>query len=158
MVEIKINHARPSAVQSEAQSSSKRLPAQKIIADWMAKSSETLARHDVSAHMALISKDVKVHGVPELNVIGYQDWFASVSHEFSNKLVKSVEFKGDQIRAQSDTDIMLITLEVLTAVDGHVVENGLEVLLRLEEDGQWRVFQERILKEDEKQHYGLVAN
>lgn len=143
MVTIHVDHSKPS-------------PAKAIIRDWMKKSAATLAAYDADAHLELISKQVKVHGVPKLEVIDYKDWESQVRHEFADKLIKSVSFHGDRIRAENSQEIMFNTLEVLTASDGAVVRNGLEVLLKKETDGVWRVIQERILDEAETKHFGLV--
>jgi len=143
MVTIHVDHSKPS-------------PARAIIRDWMEKSAASLAAYDADAHLELISKQVKVHGVPELEIIDYKDWESQVRHEFANKLIKSVSFHGDHIRAENPKNIMFNTLEVLTASDGAVVRNGLEVVLRKETDGVWRVIQERILDEGEMKHFGLT--
>lgn len=143
MVTIHINHAESS-------------PAKKIIHEWMQACSQTLAEHDIPGHLALISKQVKVHGVPDLEIIDYKDWAAQVEYEFSQKLIKSVEYRGDTIRAENQSEIMFLTMEVITAADGQVINNALEVLLNLEDDGKWRVVQERILGEEEARHFGLV--
>lgn len=142
MTTIHINHTEPS-------------PARAIIREWMDRTVRTLADYDIQGHLGLISKEVKVHGVPEFGIIDYKDWAAQVEHEFKNKLIKSVEFRGDRIRAESPQDIMFLTLEVVTASDGQVIENALEVLLKKEDDGVWRVIQERILDEGESRHFGL---
>ena len=117
MTTINVNHAKPS-------------PGKAIIHEWMTNSCKTLANHDVKGHMALISKEVKVYGVPEHEVIAYNDWAAQVEHEFNNKLIQSVEFRGDHIRVENQGDIMFTTLEVITASDGQVINNALEVVLK----------------------------
>ena len=139
MVSIVVNHAKPT--DSKA-----------IIAKWMRETSETLANYDVSGHLNLISKKVVVHGVPKLGAIDYKDWAAQVKHEFAEKLIKSVDYQGAQIRAENATSIMFLTRERIVASDGSVHENELEVVLSKEEDGVWRVIQERILDADEMQH------
>ena len=60
MTTINISHAEPS-------------PAKLIIHEWMQNTSETLSNHDVRGHLALISKEFKVHGVPDLEIIDYKD-------------------------------------------------------------------------------------
>ena len=143
MITINVNHAKPS-------------PGKAIIRKWMANSSETLSNYDVKGHLALISKEVKVYGVPEHEVIAYNDWAAQVEHEFNNKLIQTVEFRGDHIRVEKSGDIIFTTLEVITASDGQVINNALEVVLKKENDGVWRVIQERILDEAESRHLGLI--
>lgn len=144
MVSIVVNHAEP-------------MDSKAIIARWMHETSETLANYDVSGHLNLISKQVVVHGVPKLGAIDYKDWAAQVEHEFAEKLIKSVAYQGDQIRAENTTRIMFLTRERIVASDGSVVENELEVVLCKEEDGAWRVIQERILGAGEMQHLAPQA-
>ncbi|MCP4010060.1 MAG: hypothetical protein GY726_11170 [Proteobacteria bacterium] len=50
--------------------------------------------------MALISKWAKPHGVPELETIDYNDCAAQFEYEYKNKLIQSVEFRGDHIRVE----------------------------------------------------------
>ncbi len=126
---------------------------EEIIQQWMDDSRETLKNYDVEGHLNLISKDVIVHGVPELNTIDYKDWSAQVHHEFAERMIKSVDFDGMRIRAKNDSEIMFTTLETITATDGKELQNRLEVVLLKEEDGQWRVVQERLLDAAEFAHY-----
>lgn len=143
MTTIHVDHAKPSA-------------AKEIIHEWMNNIAGTLINYDVAGHMALISKEVKVLGVPELGTIDYKGWAAQVAHEFEQKLVQTIEYHGDHVRVESPLNIMFVTREILTASDGAVVDNKLEVVLRKEDDGIWRVIQERFLDEGEAQHFGLL--
>ena len=126
-----------------------------IIRQWMDDSSQTLANYDIAGHLALISKQVRINGVPKLGSIDYKGWAAQVEHEFTNKVIKSVAFHGDHIRAENSGEIMFVTREVITATDGKVINNNLEVMLKKEEDGVWRVIQERFMEKSEAQHFGL---
>jgi len=140
---INVNHAKPS-------------PGKGITHEWMANSCEALANHDVKGHMALISKEVKVYEVSKHQIIDYNDGTSQVEHEFNNKLIQSVEFRGDHIRVENPGDIMFTTLEVITGSDGQVINNALEVVLKKENDRVWRVIQERIQDEGESRHFGLT--
>ncbi len=143
MITIHVDHAKPSA-------------AKEIIREWMDQSVQTLADYDIAGHMALISKEVRINAVPKLGSIDYKGWAAQVEHEFTNKVIKSVAFHGDFIRAENAGEIMFVTREVITATDGKVINNNLEVVLRKEEDGVWRVIQERFMDESEARHFGLI--
>ncbi len=143
MTTIHVDHVEPSA-------------AQDIIHEWMNNIAGSLINYDVDEHMALISKDVKVLGVPKLGTIDYKDWAAQVAHEFKQKLVQTIEYRGDHVRAENPINIMFVTREILTAADGAVVDNNLEVVLRKEDDGVWRVVQERFLDESEARHFDLI--
>lgn len=51
---------------------------------------------------------------------------------------------------------MFKTYETVEATDGTLSAHGIEVLLEQEEDGKWRVVQERILPPDEVAHDRLL--
>jgi len=114
--------------------------------DQMAESANAL---DLDAHMNLISKDVSVFGVPGFDVIGYDDWFNQCRHEFENKLLKQVSYKGLNVLAETPDKIMFKSLETVEGEDGTVNTNGIEFIIQKEADGVWRVSQERVLPNDE---------
>ena len=114
--------------------------------DQMAENANTL---DLDAHMNLVSKDVSVFGVPGFDVIGYDDWFNQCKHEFENKLLKQVSYRGLNVLAETPDKIMFKSLETVEGEDGTVNTNGIEFIIQKEQNGVWRVSQERVLPEDE---------
>ena len=104
---------------------------------------------NLNEHMKLISKEVSVFGVPGFEVIGYQDWFNQCQHEFENKLLKQVSYKGLNVLAETPDRVMFKSIETVEGSDGERNSSGIEFIIQKEEDGQWRVTQERILPEDE---------
>ena len=110
---------------------------------------ETANKLDPDAHMNLISKDVSVFGVPGFDVIGYDDWFNQCKHEFENKLLKQVSYKGLNVLAKTPEKIMFKSLETVEGADITVISSGIEFIIQKEEDGVWRVSQERVLPDDE---------
>jgi len=114
--------------------------------DSMASTANDL---NLNEHMNLISKEVSVFGVPGFEVIGYQDWFNQCQHEFENKLLKQVSYQGLSILAETPERIMFKSIETIEGAGGEINSNGIEFIIQKEDDGQWRVTQERILPEDE---------
>ena len=114
--------------------------------DLMASTANEL---NLEAHMNLISKDVSVFGVPDFEVIGYDDWYNQCQHEFENKLLKQVSYEGLNVLAETPNNVMFKSLEIVEGSDGSINSNGIEFIIQQEEDGVWRVTQERILPEDE---------
>ena len=114
--------------------------------DQMAATANAL---DLESHMNLISKEVSVFGVPGFDVIGYDDWFNQCQHEFSNKLLKQVSYKGLNVLAETPDKVMFKSVETVEGSDGTVNSNGIEFIIQQEADGIWRVTQERVLPEDE---------
>ncbi|HEB81862.1 MAG TPA: hypothetical protein ENJ11_03260 [Gammaproteobacteria bacterium] len=117
--------------------------------EFLAAMADTANRLDFDAHMNLISKEVSVYGVPGFEVITYNDWYKQSKYEFENKLLKKVSYQGLNILAETPERIMFKTVETVEGSDGSVNSNGIEFIIQKEEDGQWRVSQERVLPEDE---------
>jgi hypothetical protein len=111
---------------------------------FLDRTAETANALDPDAHMNLISKDVSVFGVP-----GFDDWFNQCKHEFENKLLKQVSYKGLNVLAETPEKIMFKSLGTVEGADGTVNSSGIEFIIQKEEDGVWRVSQERVLPDDE---------
>jgi len=117
--------------------------------EFLAVMAETANKLDLDAHMNLISKEVSVYGVPGFEVITYEDWYNQCKHEFENKLLKKVNYEGLNILAETADRVMFKSLETVEGSDGSANTSGIEFIIQKEEDGQWRVSQERILPDDE---------
>ena len=129
-----------------------------ISKQWLNEVSRTVAAKDLNAHLDLISRNVKLTGMPGFDLIDYASWANQCQHEFTNNLIRSVAYNGLQVRATTVNRIMFKTLETVTVTDGSRNAQGIEVLLEKEADSKWRVVQERILPEDETRHDGFVLN
>jgi ketosteroid isomerase-like protein len=117
--------------------------------DRMAATANAL---DLDAHMNLISKDVSVFGVPGFDMIGYEDWFKQCKHEFANKVLKQVSYKGLNVLAETPDKIMFESIETVEGSDGKVNTSAIGFIIQNEDDGEWRVSQERVLPDDELEH------
>lgn len=106
--------------------------------------------------MNLISKKINLMGVPGFESIGYEQWYAQCQHGFENNLLKNVSYQGLKMRISTDTNIMFKTFETVEASDGSINAQGIEIVLEKEDDGQWRVIQERVLPDDETEFDQLL--
>lgn len=127
-----------------------------IAEKWLADSARTATAHDHAAHMNLISKKVALTGIPGFEEIDYDSWSAQCKEEFENKLIKSVQYEGLQMIAETPRRIVFRTFETVEANDGKVNAQGIEAMIEEEEDGQWRLVQERVLPEEVSRHHGLM--
>ncbi len=116
---------------------------------WLTDSARTATEHDHQAHMNLISRQVGLFGVPGFEVIGFDEWNSQCEKEFADATLSSVEYQGLKMLGRKGNRIMFRTLETVTASDGKVNENGIEVIIEQESDGVWRLIQERILSAEE---------
>jgi ketosteroid isomerase-like protein len=129
---------------------------EQIAQQWMDQCCATIEQYDHKAHMNLISEDVKVFGVPGFDVIGYADWYAQCEYEFNEKLIRQASYQGLKIRQSNEDQVMFLANETIEATDGTVDTHSIEVVLTKEQDGHWRVTQERLLSKEEATHLGIV--
>lgn len=126
-----------------------------IAKQWLKDSASTATNHQFTEHFDLISKKVRVTGVPGLESVGYNDWARQSEQEFKDKVIQRVSYKGFKLLATNERQIMFKTVETVVANDGTQKRHGLEVLLE-DEGGTWRVTQERVLSDAESKHDGLM--
>ncbi len=104
---------------------------------------------DLETQMNLISKEVGVFGIPDFEAMGYQDWCNLCEPEFSSKRLKRVSYQGMNIISETPDKIMFKPIETVAGTDGTTNTSGVEFIVQQEDDGQWRVSQERLLPENE---------
>ena len=128
---------------------------EKIAQEWLDASAQTASDKLFDEHFNLISKKVRVTGVPGYESISYDDWARQSKQEFEDNIIQKVSYEGLKMSAFNDTQIMFKTIESVIANDGTGHSYGVEILLQKEDDGVWRVIQERVMTEDETRHVGL---
>lgn len=127
--------------------------AETIITTWLTAITDTASQHDHTAHMNLISKNIRLTGVPGFESIGFDDWSSQCKDEFEKKLIVEIKYQGLKVRAATDSRIMFVTEETVIASDGTKNQQGIECLLDIEDDGTWRLRQQRVLADDETAQY-----
>lgn len=125
-----------------------------VAREWLKASARTANEKDFAARMSLISRRVRVFGVPGTEVIGYDDWAKQCQHEFATGVLKNVAYTGMKVQAMTPGHVMFKTPETVEANDGAVQAHGVEIMLEKEADGNWRVVQERVLPREEAAHDG----
>ena len=126
-----------------------------IAQQWLNERARSANHKDYKAHMELISREVRVFGIPGFDVVGYDDWARQCKHEFENNILKQVSYGPMKIVAHAPGRVMFKTMEKVEATDGASNTNGVEIIIQKEDDGKWRVLQERILPEEEIDNDGL---
>jgi hypothetical protein len=121
--------------------------------EFLAVMAETANKLDFEAHMNLISKEVRVYGVPEYEVITYDDWHRQCKHEFENKLLKNVSYQGMSILDETPERVMFKSIETVEGSDGNTNVSCIEFTLQKEDDQRWRVSQETVLPENELEKF-----
>lgn len=127
-----------------------------IAQEWLDASALTATNKQFDEHFNLISKKVRVTGVPGFESISYDDWARASEKDFKDNVLEKVTYDGLKMNAHNDTQIMFKTLETVFVNDDIDKQHGVEILLQKEDDGVWRVIQERVLTTDETRHVGLL--
>ncbi len=127
-----------------------------IAQKWLDASASTATNRQFEEHFNLVSKKVKITGVPGYESISYDDWSRQSETDFKEGLLKSVSYEGFKLVATNERQIMFKTIETVCGTDGTKRAHGVEILLGREEDGVWRVTQERVQTDDESRHDGLM--
>ena len=129
-----------------------------IAQQWLEASALTATNKQFDEHFNLISKKVRVTGVPGYESISYDDWARQSEQEFKDNVLKSVSYKGFKLLANNETQVMFKTVETVLAHDDTNKSHGVEILLTQEEDGVWRATQQRVLTHGECVHDGLMKS
>ena len=119
------------------------------VEQFLSEMAGTANRHEFEAHMNLISKDVKVYGVPEFDVITYDDWHNQCKQEFADRLLLRVTYQGLSTLSESEDETRFAAVETVEATDGQENINLVEFTIRKESDGQWRLVVESIISKIE---------
>ena len=123
--------------------------AQHIAEQWLTQAAETAAQKDLSSHMGMISKRIRVQGVPGFENIDYAIWYEQCQHQFEHSMIKSIAYKAFNLISATDSQITFTVFETVVGSDGTLNEQIVEMLLEKEEDGIWRLVQERVLIEND---------
>jgi len=123
--------------------------AQQIAEQWLTHAAESAGEKDLKVHMGMISKRVSLQGVPGFDNIDYDAWYKQCRHQFENAMIKNISYKGFNLVSATESQIMFTVFEMVMGTDGTLNEQIVEMSLEKEEDGVWRLVQERVLIENE---------
>jgi len=116
----------------------------KIVQQWLNRFSFSAATWNLDDHMALISHDVQVHGLPGVGVVDYAGFKKRRHNEFHKKLLLSITHKDLALIESNGEHITFAVKETLKSTRGEGFVLDKEIRLRLEKDGKWRAVQEQI--------------
>ncbi|MDH5517780.1 MAG: hypothetical protein OEY36_08170 [Gammaproteobacteria bacterium] len=127
----------------------KEQQAQQIAEQWLTDAAASAANKDLRAHMSMISKRVRVDGVPGFDNIDYDIWYQQCKHQFEMSMIKSIAYKGFNLISATATQINFSVYETVLGTDGTLNEQIVEMTLEIETDDVWRLVQERVLIEND---------
>ena len=123
--------------------------AQQIAEQWLTQAVESAGKKDLEGHMGMISKRVSLQGVPGFDNIDYDTWYKQCRYQFENAMIKSIAYKGFNLVSATETQIIFTVFEMVMGADGTLNEQIVEMSLEKEDDGVWRLVQERVLIEND---------
>ena len=123
--------------------------AQQVAEQWLTDAAESASQKDLDAHMGMISKRISVQDVPGFDKIDYDIWYTQCRHQFENAMIKSIAYKGFNLVIATETQIIFTVFEMVMGTDGTLNEQIVEMSLEKEDDGVWRLVQERVLIEND---------
>ena len=117
---------------------------QEIIQQWLEEMTQSVANKDLNAHMELVSKNVRVYGVPGHEVINYQRWLVRRRNEFEKNLLASLIYSLKNVKTIALRRLAFNVEEIMTAVSGQAIWLNKDIILEQEKDDKWRVVEEKI--------------
>jgi hypothetical protein len=114
-----------------------------IVHAWLKDLTRSAAHHDLPAHMQLVSRQVRVVGIPNAGSIDYDGWRLRRFNEFNGKLLQSLNYQLREIINTRDEQIVFSVQETMRASNGKSIVADKDVILQKEKDGRWRVRYER---------------
>ncbi len=118
--------------------------AKNIAEDWLNAISESVKNKDINDHMRLVSKNVRVYGIPDIKSLNYQQWLYRRHNEFLHDRLLSLKYKLIRIKKDQQRRLGFEVEEQMMSTDGKVVIINKDILLEREEDENWRVVEEKI--------------
>lgn len=126
-----------------------------IVDNWLARFVSTALSADLANHMAMISREVLVFGVPGFDALDYDDWHRQCEHEFPQRLLRALDYGRVRLRTADDAHILFKAVETTVTAGGQRLVQPVEMLIEHAEPG-WQLKQMRLLPADEARHDGLI--
>lgn len=117
---------------------------QTTVQDWLAAITKTVELRNIHAHMGLVSKTVRVYGVPGSETIAYIDWRKRRQTEFEKNLLKELSYDFIRMKKITQKRLHFVAVETMLGMSGNSFEISKEIILEKEYDGIWRVVEEKI--------------
>ena len=129
-----------------------------IAREWISKMINTLEIYDFNAHMNLISKNAKIFDLTGIKVINYDDWYKLCEEEFLQKSITSAQYTQVSSSVFSHKQIMFNALQIIHSRSGAIYEQAVEHVIVKEDEGEWRLVQQRALTKKQAKKKGLKVN
>ncbi|MDH5660619.1 MAG: hypothetical protein OEY65_06445 [Gammaproteobacteria bacterium] len=114
------------------------------IRKWLSNITETVKNKDLDNHMALISENVMVYGLPNGKTLSYADWEIRRKNEFQRNLIKEIAYNNLKIKNIGLRRLIFDIDEIIDGTSGDFAFIQKQIILEEEQDSKWRVVEEKI--------------
>lgn len=114
------------------------------IRKWLSNITETVKNKDLDKHMALISENVMVYGLPNGKTLSYADWEIRRKNEFQRNLIKEIAYNNLKIKNIGLRRLIFDIDEIIDGTSGDFAFIQKQIILEEEQDNKWRVVEEKI--------------
>ena len=114
------------------------------IKKWLSNITETVKSKDLDKHMALVSENVMVYGMPSGKTLNYTDWYERRKSEFKRDLIKDLSYSNLQIKNYGLRRLIFTVQEMMDGRKGELAIIDKQIVLEQEQDNNWRVVEETI--------------
>ena len=121
-----------------------KFQSERIVQNWFLEMSRTIQEKDLENHMSLVSRRIKVYGMPSKGVVDYKGWKTRRRFEFDNDSLLSLNHQRLRIISTTPRRINFNTVQVMLGKDGKMVELDKNIILEKEQDDNWRVVEENV--------------
>ena len=118
--------------------------AEHTIMAWCMGMSDSIKNADLEQHMEYVSRRVKLYGNPSKEVIEYRDWKARRKYEFENGDILALNYQNVRLISSTLRRIRFTTTETTVVKNGKMLVLNKNIILEREDDGIWRVVEERV--------------
>ena len=114
------------------------------IRKWLSNIEKTIESKDLDQHMALVSENVMVYGMPSGKTLSYADWRKRRESEFKRNLIKKLAYDNLQIKNFGLRRLIFTIQEIIDGTNADMAIINKQIVLEQEQDEQWRVVEETI--------------
>lgn len=111
---------------------------------WCDAMGRTIRDKDLEGHMALVSETLRIYGLPSKQVVDYAGYHKRRKHELRNDVLITLNYVNVRVVTSTQRRISFRAKEKLVGRDGTLVLMDKNIILEREDDGVWRMVEDKI--------------
>lgn len=118
--------------------------AEHTIQAWCLGMTDSVKKRDLAAHMAHVSRRVRVYGIPGKEAIDFRAWETRRRNEFDNEELLALNYQQTRLVSSTQRRLRFNTNETTVGKSGRMLQLNKNIILEVETDGIWRVVEETV--------------